>query len=510
MTVKKILRTACIFLMLLAIALGSAACQTKKAANSSSDLEIFLWESGSGSDYMQKIVDAFKAKHPEYNVTFRANANGEYIDTQLEQTTVNTIDLFFTARGSDYEKYCEPLNDILDYTADGESKTIGEKFGEQKLQYLRSGDGNYYSLSYYGGLGGICYNADIIDGVAYSEPRTTDELYYLALDLSADKYVPFIHFTEGGYWDYVYNVWVDQYCGDAAYLDMLQNPTLEKLTDDENGIKQTLEVLHRLLGSTDNVYSGSNSYDFTSAQTLFLEGKAVMMVDGTWMEYEMRSNYEEGTKNFRMMKTPVISTIVEQCDSIKGENGGTADEELSALIAAIDAEDPAFVGDGYNVSQADYDRVEKARNTITNNYAGHTACIPNYSTAKDAAKEFLKFFYSDAAMKIYMEELKWYPPLDFSEEVATDQSSYTEWNKEQIALSQQCTAFPSDFREISHPIYSLGGCDLFGQYKDNLITLISTNDPNSKLTNAEATWTNIKTEHNKNWSRYFELAGITE
>lgn len=507
MTFKKILLKLGIIVALAAVTLSAVSCKTEQAANSSSDLEIFLWESGSGSDYMQKIVDAFKAKHPEYNVTFRANANGEYIDTQLEQTTVNTIDLFFTARGSDYEKYCEPLNDILEYRAEGESKTIGAKFGEQKLQYLRSSDGNYYSLSYYGGLGGICYNADIIDGTKYSVPKTTNELYYLALDLTADRYVPFIHFTEGGYWDYVYNVWVNQYCGSTEYLDMLQNPTLEKLTDETNGIKQTLGVMQRLLGATDNVYSGSNSYDFTSAQTLFLEGRAVMMVDGTWMEYEMRSNYEEGTKNFRMMKTPVISDIVDHCDSIKGENGGTADAELSALIAAIDAGNTSLSGEGYDVSQTDYDRICTVRNTITNNFAGHTVCIPNYSTAKDAAKEFLKFFYSDEAMKIYMDELKWYPPLDFSEEVATDQSSYTEWNKEQIALSQQCTAFPSDFREIAHPIFSLGGCDLFGPYKESMVSRISTNNPNDKL-DADTMWANIVKEHTDNWDRYFELAGI--
>ena len=267
--------------------------------------------------------------------------------------------------------------------------------GEDRLRYFKSQDGNYYSFSYYGGWGGLVYNADIINGTTYQVPNTTDELYYLAMDLAAETKTPFIHFTDGGYWYYLYDVWFAQYAGMDKYLDAIENPTLEKISDDSLGVKQMLEVMEKLIGATDQCYNGSNSYDFTTSQTLFLENKAVMMANGSWMEYEMRENYEAGTKNYSMMRTPVISSIIDHCDTIED------DAELSALIDAIDNGDTALEGTGYTVSQADYDRIKYARSLMTNNFNAHTACIPNYSTAKEGAKKFLQYFYSDEALLLY-------------------------------------------------------------------------------------------------------------
>lgn len=475
----------------------------KDTPDTATDIEIYLWKSGAGDEFMKQIIAGFEAKYPEYNVHLDAKSDGSYIDTTLKLgAELNSVDLYFVAKGSNYEKYCEPLNDVLAYTNEGETKTVGEKIGDDRLKYFQSKDGNYYALSYYGGWGSLVYNADEIDGTKYKVPNTTDELYYLAMDLASEKKTPFIHFTNGGYWFYLYDVWTAQYAGLDKYLDAMENPTLEKVCDDSIGVKQMLEVMEQLIGASDQCYNGSNSYDFTSAQTLFLENKAVMMANGSWMEYEMRENYEVGTKNYSMMRVPVISSIIDQCPSIED------DAELSALISAIDAKNTALEGTGYAVSQVDYDRIKNARSLMSNNFNGHSTCIPNYSTAKEGAKKFLQYFYSDEALVTYANTIHAQAPADMSEGVTVDKSSWSAWALEQDAFSQTQTVFvPGSLK--AHIIFGEGGCNLYGEYDKKLVKFISSNNPNDKIS-AIKMWENIKKRHETNWDLYFENAGVTQ
>ena len=473
----------------------------KQAANTSTDIEIYLWKSGVGDKFLKEIIAGFEAKHPEYNVTLEAKSNGDYINTMLplgpEQ---NTIDLFFVSKGSDYNKYCATLDDVLLSKNEGESKTIGEKIGNDRLQYLVDKDGRYYNLSYYGGFGFLCYNADIIDGVNYAVPKTTDELYTLSMDLYSDGITPFIHFTDGGYWYYLYEIWQVQYFGVENMLDIYVNPTLEKVTDDGIGIKQTMEAMEKLISSTGMVYNGSNSIDFTSAQTLFIEGKAAMMANGSWMENEMRENYAEGSKNFATMKTPVISSIRDHCPTIG------SDAELSALIDAIDLNSPALTGTGYEVSKADYDRVYAARNLMYNNFNAHTICIPKYSAAIEGAKEFVKYFFSDEAMISYCNAVHSRPQADFSGNVTVNTSSWSKWAKQQDELYSTVKTYVRGTVNASE-LYSAGGLNLFGEYDKKLVKFLSSNNPADKKTAAQM-WDAIKTKHNNGWTTYLRNAGI--
>ena len=487
------------------LSLGTfVGCGKKPATpNTETDIEIYLWKSGIGDEFMKDIVAGFEAKYPQYDVHLDAKSDGSYVDTTLKLgADLNSVDLYFVSKGHDYEQYCEPLNDVLEYTNEGESKTIAEKIGDSRLRYFKSKDNNYYSLSYYGGWGSLVYNADVIDGTKYKVPKTTDELYYLAMDLASEKKTPFIHFTDGGYWYYLYDVWTAQYAGLDKYLDTFENPTLEKVCDDSLGVKQMLEVMEQLIGATDQCYNGSNSYDFTSAQTLFLENKAVMMANGSWMEYEMRENYEEGTKNYSMMRVPVISSIIDNCPSIED------DAELSALVDAIDAGNTALEGTNYAVSQADYDRVKEARSLMTNNFDAHTACIPNYSTAKEGAKKFLQYFYSNEALVKYANAMHAQAPVDMCDGVTVDASSWSKWAQEQNAFNQTQSVFISGALN-EHKIFGAGGCSLYGVYTKTLVKFISSNNPNDKVS-ATKLWGQIKTHHTTSWDTYFQNAGLSQ
>jgi ABC-type glycerol-3-phosphate transport system substrate-binding protein len=122
---------------------------------------------------------------------------------------------------------------------------------------------------------------------------------------------------------------------------------------------------------------------------------AAMMPNGAWLENEMSVNFAEeiasGKISFKTMKTPVISAITDKT-SFKG------DEKLRELIRWIDGgkvgEKPSFASD------ADVKIVEEARG-IYRPQLGLVFLIPAYATAKDLAKDFLRFLYSDEGALIY-------------------------------------------------------------------------------------------------------------
>ena len=93
---------------------------------------------------------------------------------------------------------------------------------------------------------------------------------------------------------------------------------------------------------------------------------------------------------------PIISAIIEQTSTIAD------DAELSAVIKAVDAENSSLTGEGYEVSQEDYDIIKEARSVVWSFGSGHTAVIPKYALGKNVAVDFLKFMATDKGLETYM------------------------------------------------------------------------------------------------------------
>ena len=127
---------------------------------------------------------------------------------------------------------------------------------------------------------------------------------------------------------------------------------------DENMVKyegflKALEFFEEMLKPA-NGYTHSKSVDFTfmDMQGQFLGGQALMTINGDWLEREMINNYPNA--QIKMMKTPVLSSVIEKCDTINDDDDAT----LSAVIAAIDNGATSYAG----VSETDFAYIAEARN----------------------------------------------------------------------------------------------------------------------------------------------------
>jgi ABC-type glycerol-3-phosphate transport system substrate-binding protein len=173
------------------------------------------------------------------------------------------------------------------------------------------------------------------------------------------------------------------------------------------------------------VQAASNSSNFTTQQTAFLDGQAMMMVNGNWLGCEMKKNdgIFDGEK-FRMMNTPVISTIIDRLTTIED------DEALSLTIKCVDEEmtyDQAKdVVNG--LSEADYKEVWDARNMRLVGGSGSGTYLANYSLALENAKIFYKFIYSDEAGAIFRDLKHINPIFAFADESYETNYDYSTWD----------------------------------------------------------------------------------
>ena len=218
---------------------------------------------------------------------------------------------------------------------------------------------------------------------------------------------------QSSYWKFVFETWAFQYLGETGYNQYINGY-------DANGDRFTKELLRypaflesmKLLEESikprgtngDEGYShpNSTSINFTEAQFKLLNvGGGIMQPNGNWLISEMAANYSNAkTMKVEFIKMPVISSIID----VLPDKSVNDDTELSALVAAIDAKNTALSGDGYEVTQSDYDYIAWARGYVMTSANVSGAYIPAYAKNVENAKKFLLYLAKDSSLETYYKE----------------------------------------------------------------------------------------------------------
>ena len=145
-------RLGCVALCLTMLfsATGTAACQ-KEAPNNETTIQLSYWNSGFGTKWLDNLIEKFELAYPEYDVYLEPTPAQSYFDTTIEYANDTTVDLYMTgALSGNYSEYLEPMDDVLNFTHEGESKTIAEKMDSSVYQAIKAQDGKLYAVSYAG------------------------------------------------------------------------------------------------------------------------------------------------------------------------------------------------------------------------------------------------------------------------------------------------------------------------------------------------------------------------
>ena len=394
------------------VACGGKGPGKTPVANNASTLELVVWNAGGLKEMFEKIETAFEAKNPGVDVALRMTTTSEVKDIHNDPN--NTVDLYMSPFDSflNYKDELEPLNDVLEMSIDGVK--VGDKVSSQAVKAMSDDNGNVYALPYYNAINGLYYNATAFADAGYALPKTTDELISLSKNIISDNKTPFIYYAD--YWMYLSDVWMAQYAGVEAYSNYWkaiytnEDGTTEanspKVFKENTAKRASYSVLYELLAPAKAVYRGTLSLTNTYSQTYFLQGKALMIPNGSWMENEMRN--AQSSINVGLMKTPVLSALGTKL-------GLGSDEELSAIVAYVDGdateEQAAFAE---SVDASIVETVREARNLYFSELSQYHSIIPADAVAKEAAKDFLAFYYSDEALTI-MESYGGLLPASYSD-----------------------------------------------------------------------------------------------
>lgn len=409
-----------------------AGCGNKVDSSDPQTLEVYLYNAGYGEDWCQDLLDAFAAedwvreKYPELTIVFEPDETSSRAQELLSASErANKYDLVM---GTGLESLLGPDAQALDLTeVVYESQVPGEDilFKDKLLpSYLTSAAYNgragseeeaaYYQVNWASGMTGIIYNETKLTALGYEAPNTTDELLAIlrgvkALNGTNSAYTQTTSFATYGassYANYLYYIWWAQYETSAEYINFYNGIDSETESRSpaiflQDGLLEALTVLEEIY-YRDNGYvwinpnTGREAYRETQNRVQL--GNALFMANGDWVDNEL-ATLREGlieqngsADTVKLMRTPVISSIIDQTPSIPD------DKTLSAVVAAIDAGETSYG----SVDPKDFAIVKAAREVVYSIGPGHNAFIPSYAAAQEVAIDFLRFMATDKAQEIYI------------------------------------------------------------------------------------------------------------
>ncbi len=296
---KKLVALACSALMLATVVTG---CGGDKPADDSSDkgtttektvMKFDAFEGGNGREVWEEMEKAFEAKNENIDVQLRFENDLPSV-LQKENATGTYSDLVYYNLGqpSQFTETQLQTNEVLDITDvfTACADTVRSDFAESAVsKYL--GDGKNYLAPISFSPTGLFYSKTLFAEKGYEVPTTWDELYALGDKAKADRIALFTYPT-AGYFD----------CGLFAMLGqqgILQKATqFDPTTWTSTEGRAVLDNVAKLVSAdylhADTVSNSLADGGFTTNQQNVIDGKALFCPNGTWLISEMAGTTPEG------------------------------------------------------------------------------------------------------------------------------------------------------------------------------------------------------------------------
>lgn len=437
-----------------------SGCKKSVKVGGSNTIQIKAYKGGYGTEFIHELADKFVTIYPEYKVEFVEESSAidyEKIGAEIAVPKSNQVDLYFVT-GLDINHILtrsysvlrkrdvvllEPLDEIYKSKAIGldgneENETIQSRFFngfEDLCKYngeFPKWKGTMFTLPWAESACGLFINKSVLDKYGVDIPLTSDEfvaaIQKIATNGKANNNYPFSWggTNATGYWHYLFETWFAQYSGTDKFSNFMNcipesgNIRAEgyKVYEDQ-GILKGLQAMYQIM-DINYVPTGSASKSHMEAQTEFINGRTAFMANGDWVMHEMKRDYYEQAKNIMMIGMPILSSI--------GTEIGISDSELHTLVANIDEHKTnAQIKDLLpSLDDAKIDRVRKARSIYNTRGIGHNVAIPSYADAKDAAKLFVRFMYSNDGCRIFRNFANANLPLSYTPETSDEHNPFQE------------------------------------------------------------------------------------
>ena len=408
-------------------------------------LDIMCLHKGYGFQWLTALKEGFEAANPGVEVKITTISKSDIIRGSMKNYKKSEIDLFFdiyaTGMGGLVQEYSSyyggkqalrPMNEVLATEIPGEGITVAEKMHTTLLAPYQSAgrdtadtaDDVYYGLPYMQGVMGMYYNETVINEALgegnWKVPNTTNELIALCQRLKAagchmllpgelDQYTRTMFIPNWAQYEGFEN-WLKFFDGVGYDKDRSRESQLSSLIYHQPGRLESLKVGYDLI-SLDKGFVLSNSAEIgtnnlNDYQKRFVDpkNKLALYPCGDWLMQELADNRgETGTAStIKMMKTPVISSIINSVNSYSAGQEArlpniSDDATLSAVIDYVDGRIDTLPE---GVTEAEVAFIAQARNIISSQADMHMVYAPEFSDAKALANKFLVYMASDEGIQL--------------------------------------------------------------------------------------------------------------
>ncbi len=487
-------------------------------------LIIEVFDGGYGIDWLEELKKGFCADNSGYNIKIIPSYEIVKFETALLSGKTNS-DLFFSTDilakyqyGSTkigatvYDCVLESLYDIYyEEKIPGEDKTISEKLNPQFTEFFTftrdDETENIYVLPWATGVTGLLRNNKVWKS-NWIVPNTTNELIALCGEILSDDCIPFIYALRDSYYKMVWEEWAAQYEGVENMNRFWDGyaPNGNRFVPElllYEGFLEANKVCEELLKESNRFqHSESKDNTFTAAQNKFLDGtnKIAMMVNGDWIQSEMKKNYSPEEIDIEFIKTPIISSL--------GTKLGITDSELSAIISYVDGKGslPEFASSKQLTDNEVIEAVRAAREINTSCGFAHGTYIPVYSKQKEMAKKFLQYMASDEGLKIYAKTTGYILPYDYDWLQGETAPYILDFIKNTMNSSYfNRTMYP--LYRLKNRIFCMGGLNAINNGLSKFETYFSASNANDYMSAQELYMANYNYVKGR-WQTYLTLAGL--
>lgn len=524
--------------VVLAGTMSLGACNKSSGSDGEQNLDIYCLYKGYQDEWLTSTIELFKQqdwvkkKYPELKVTYTQDGVQAMAMQKLSQgASMNKFDLMFSVLLTDFAGNNSLVADLTDsvYLSEvpGEPGVkVIDKIPDYMLDSMayegaaarEDGYDTYYNTCYIEGAYGLMYNADILRQLQKEVPVTSEEFIELCKYImnngysytvngeTKESYASIMNASENNYWNTAFELWWAQYEGYDEFVNFYKGIKDDERTNEvleQRGRLRSLQTIERIFGEewtkTDGTemigygYESSHAINYIVCQTNFLSGNGVFHYNGDYFAMEMSKTMDvlkqKGVDyDIRYMKMPVISSIVEKLAYRNGDEY-MSDAMLQQIIREIDNDvlyDESTAKTN-GVSAEDFAIIAEARRIPLRNSGGtQTTVVPAYSPSKEVAFDFLRFMYTDIAIKNFYTSTEGIMfPVKY--DVRQDAEVYDGLNKIQkskLDLIAGTTNYPS-YRLPTAETFPLGKAGLaplttFTQYFEVAFTV-----PKAQRTTAE-------------------------
>lgn len=289
------------------------------------ELNIAIFQGGYGADYWNTMVDKFEAAYPGVKVTMTISPKlGEIIRPQIiagnapDFISLNDTESTGLMQSMIKERQLMDISDVFEEIAldrDEKLKDIIVPGMLENRHFAPYGDGKIYLAPFNYGPMGFIYNKTLFEEKGWDLPETWDDFFALGAELEKEEnYLVNADGTKTKRALFTYQGIYPGYLEEVLFPAIASSAgmeALESMGHYEEGSFSTPEVMRVLdmfqkIAADGLLMDGTVALNHTQSQTDMMLGKALFIVNGVWMENEMKDAPREEGFEFGMMAPPVF------------------------------------------------------------------------------------------------------------------------------------------------------------------------------------------------------------